>query len=111
MTDDELNRIESQATHVRTKADVLALVAEVRRLRAALAAAPRWVSVTEAETALRQLGIALLEHRQIISGDKPAEAQENGLEDAYNAIDALAVRLALAQPAPAPASPESQEDA
>jgi hypothetical protein len=33
LTDEELKRIEEQATWVRTKTDVLALVAEVRRLR------------------------------------------------------------------------------
>jgi len=55
--------------------------------------------VTEAETVLRQLGIALLEHRQILNGDKAAEAQENGLEEAYDAVDKLAVRLASESPA------------
>lgn len=54
--------------------------------------------MTEAEIVLRQLGVALLEHRQILNGDKPAEAQEHGLEAAYDVVDTLAVRLASELP-------------
>lgn len=50
MTDDELNRYETRAHQMASHiiaADVMELVAEVRRLREALAAAPRWVPVGE----------------------------------------------------------------